>query len=293
MPHRLGSFRAEDPSPNVCPVVSATSVAQLVELGRPPFPPHAARGEAGFLPATWFLFPGAAAPCLNPVLTGRRTRARWRFTRRSRRAPQCRAPGPRRCCRPRACFGERRGVLALSGLGLARGTQNDVPARATCACAHVSVRVRALRRPGPKGVGKPGKHTARRRLAEPHGRREGRRSGDCAWQSAPDSSCNVRQALPSSGKYALRRFWCWVWEARPFPWGQDVGPWPVGQRRAFLSLLGSRPCGHELRGGLTHWEAGHVGACMRPGGPSADAAWERARARPPPRHGLRVPFSTQ
>lgn len=194
MPHRLGSFRAEDPGPNVCPVVSATSVAQLAELGRPPFPPHAARGEAGFLPATWFLCPGAAAPCLNPVLTGRRTRARWRFTRRSRRAPQCRAPGPRRCCRPRACFGERRGVLVLCGLGLARGTQNHVPARAACACAHVSVRVRALRRPGPKGVGKPGKHTARRRLAEPHGRREGRRSGDCAWQSAPDSSCDVRHS---------------------------------------------------------------------------------------------------
>lgn len=136
--------------------------------------------------------------------------------------------------------------------------------------------MRALRRPGPKGVGKPGKHTARRRLAEPHGRRKGRRSGDCAWQSAPDSSCDVRQTLPSSGKHALTWFWCWVWEARPFPWGQDVGPWPVGQRRAFLSLLGSRLCGHELRGGLT---------CSLKRGTSAPACGRVARLQTQPGRG--------
>lgn len=84
-------------------------------------------------------------------------------------------------------------------------------------------------------------------------------------QLVPSSSRDLQQNLLSVGRCTLRLFWCWVWEARPFAWGQDMGTWQIGKGELSYHS-GSRLCGHALCGGLTHsvaWPgSGRLGSCM-------------------------------
>lgn len=97
-------------------------------------------------------------------------------------------------------------------------------------------------------------------------------------QLVPSSSRDLQQNLLSVGRCTLRLFWCWVWEARPFAWGQDMGTWQISKGELSYHS-GSRLCGHALCGGLTHsvaWPgSGRLGSCMLLDGPSADAAWRQ------------------